>query len=547
MNDFKKLIPLIGFTLMLSLNSAADTVSCTAEKRYTGRGWLPKYFEIELTADRSRGDIIEPKRQQFGQVPFEKSFVGSSMWARGKGTVTRGSQKGTFYNYTLQLDFKEGESEALVKMAMHGYHDVVQKYNCRSGSRVISQPEPRATQPPPTPNVPKPSGNSSSFATLWEKNGGEILGKQGRSPDIESTPAQTVQPNNPTIQPPLRPQIVKIDPRVEGKNGLIQFTIQNQQSVQRVFVNDTDLSAQGPDYFWSGYIPLGESTIEIKVISRSGITVKQAVQLVRSTDTLVAKRNLPPIDPTNGLKANLAKETLAIIIGIDEYETLGSATFADRDASLFFDVAQENFGINATNIKFLLNEEATRLNLLEAFRDWARYKNQSGTADIVLFFAGHGRTDDRGETSYLLPHNVRSSLIEESALGLNTVLETLADSTSGQIIAFVDACYSGGSRTGESLVAGRPLIVVQKQTLTRENVTLFSASGEQQIAKVIDEIKHGAFSYALMRALTGEGDIDNDGKVTSSELSTFITEFVTRNVKDQNPELKGANWALNFK
>jgi len=527
-----------GFSLVIALSSTTEAayVSCQADNAYTGRGWLPKVFQIEIASDRQKAEVIEPKREQFGLIPFETGLIGSSFWARGKGKVTgRGSDRGQTYNYTLQLDFYEGDTRAKAVMAMQGYHDVIQTYRCKS-----SMPSTSNIQSSQTPI----QGGKSSFADLWQKNGGAILG-QNAVPPAGSPVTKTAPPSSKAIAE--RPEIIQLDPRVEGKNGFVQFSVTNPETVAQVYVGDTDVSAQRPNFLWSGYIPIGESTIEIRVVGKNGVTVSKTVTLSRSNEPVMAKRDLPPIDPTAGYRAKPNPKTLAIIVGVEDYETISPATYAERDASLFFDIAQEKFGVTPENIKLLLGKKATRLNLLEAIRDWAKYKNASGTADIIVFYAGHGRTDDDGKNAYLLPFNVRASLIEESSIGLTQALETLADSTEGRVIAFIDACYSGGSRTGESLVAGRPLIVVQKQRLTRPNITLFSASSEKQIAKVLDEVRHGAFSYALMRGLTGNSDKDGDGRVTATELSDFITELVIRNVKNQTPEVSGASWSLNVK
>ena len=67
-----------------SVGVEAKVLSCEATKG-NGRGWIgPREFRIDLANDRKTTQVISPITEVFGAKPFEKSFLGSSLWSRGK-------------------------------------------------------------------------------------------------------------------------------------------------------------------------------------------------------------------------------------------------------------------------------------------------------------------------------------------------------------------------------------------------------------------------------------------------------------------------------
>ena len=175
-----------------SLNTYAKVIYCHASDPYTGRGWLPKAFKTEISADRKEATIIEPKSDYFGSTPFKKNLIGVSLWARGKGKVTAGAGKGTYYNYRLQLDFSEGDSKAKAKMKMQGYRDIVQAYQCKFSSApaclsAVNTSNPRSAAKLNLKQAPV-------FSELWEKNCGIVLGKNYKQ---KSPKAESVAPSGP--------------------------------------------------------------------------------------------------------------------------------------------------------------------------------------------------------------------------------------------------------------------------------------------------------------------------------------------------------------
>ena len=110
---------------------------------------------------------------------------------------------------------------------------------------------------------------------------------------------------------------------------------------------------------------------------------------------------------------------------------------------------------------------------------------------------------------------------------------------------FFDTCFSGISRDEKTLLASaRPIrITADEQNDIPENFTIFSASQLDQISSGLSEVKHGIFSYYLMKGLEGKADTNNDRKITNGELLTYLDDNISQKASElgrqQNPSLAG--------
>jgi len=108
----------------------------------------------------------------------------------------------------------------------------------------------------------------------------------------------------------------------------------------------------------------------------------------------------------------------------------------------------------------------------------------------------------------------------------------------------MDACYSGQIRTGDTLLASaRPIAIKSNATSFPTEFTVFTASAPDQIASSSPELKHGIFSYYVMKGMEGDADENKDGKITAGEMQSYIAEMVRRQAmtlnRKQNPQFVG--------
>ena len=72
---------------------------------------------------------------------------------------------------------------------------------------------------------------------------------------------------------------------------------------------------------------------------------------------------------------------------------------------------------------------------------------------------------------------------------------------------------------------------------------MITASANDQISWSSPELRHGVFSYYLMKAMEGDADANKDGRITAGELQEYLAEMVGRQAmgmsRRQQPQLFG--------
>ena len=109
---------------------------------------------------------------------------------------------------------------------------------------------------------------------------------------------------------------------------------------------------------------------------------------------------------------------------------------------------------------------------------------------------------------------------------------------------FIDACYSGQTRGGEVLIAGlKPIALKADEKVYPPEFTVITASAADQFSSASQDLKHGIFSFYLMKGMEGDADLNKDGKMTSGELQRYLSEMVGRQAmglnRTQNTQLFG--------
>jgi hypothetical protein len=118
-------------SLLLVSVAEAKVLSCKADIGEDSKGWIPDRFVIDISDDRELIEVLNPVTDVFGAKAFEKAFIGSSYWSRGKGK----SKQGETYNFQLQLSLKENDSRYSMELSMQGYNPLRMKGSCsESGS-----------------------------------------------------------------------------------------------------------------------------------------------------------------------------------------------------------------------------------------------------------------------------------------------------------------------------------------------------------------------------------------------------------------------------
>ena len=234
------------------------------------------------------------------------------------------------------------------------------------------------------------------------------------------------------------------------------------------------------------------------------------------------------LKPEN-IKRVPARDAVAIIIGIQNYKRVPKAEFANNDAKEFYEYAIRGLGIKPENIKLLVDEEADELEIVKAFENWLPLQVNKNKTDVYVFYSGHGLPSPDGQSLYFLPYGVDKQYLARTAVGQKEVVALLTASKPKSVTMFIDACYSGQTRGGETLLASaKPLALKTDTNVFPSNFTVISASANDQISSSSPELKHGIFSFYLMKGMEGDADGNKDGKITTGEMQEYLSDKVSR-------------------
>ena len=241
----------------------------------------------------------------------------------------------------------------------------------------------------------------------------------------------------------------------------------------------------------------------------------------------------------------------AVAIGISKYlnadRGIPQLQFAHRDAIAFMDFLQspQGGGFPSSNIKLLINEQATTRNIRSALFTFLK---QAGKDDLVLiYFAGHGAPEvGRPDNLYLLSYDTDVDDMASTAFpmwDMETALKRYINAE--RVVVLADACHSAGvgGEAGFRSVGNTNLINTYLSNLqkTKPGRVTITASEANELSREGKEWEnHGVFTYYLLKALKGGADQDGNGIVTITEAFNYVNNKVRRSTNSQqHPNIQG--------
>ncbi|MEO0112254.1 MAG: PQQ-binding-like beta-propeller repeat protein [candidate division WOR-3 bacterium] len=239
---------------------------------------------------------------------------------------------------------------------------------------------------------------------------------------------------------------------------------------------------------------------------------------------------------------------ICVIFGIEKYKYAPEATFANRDAVIFYEYAKQVFGIPEKNIYIRTNEDATKGEFDKVFgKDGWLKRRVREESDVIIYFSGHGSPDIKTQKGYLIPYDIDPNYAS-SGVAISEILNLLDEIKAKSVIFFIDACFSGRGREGNMILAKAKPIISPKIEKISQKVSILSSSSGGEISSSYPEMQHGLFTYYLLKGLGGEGDLNRDKKITLKELADYVIEKVSSKAREldreQTPEFQGIDKKL---
>ncbi len=372
---------------------------------------------------------------------------------------------------------------------------------------------------------------------LVNQDAGRVKALEQRLAKLEAEKKTKQQAISQDTQPPLLRIFAKY---TEDETGVFEGSVTDNLEVAELRVNGRPIAFDSSGRFThKEYLPSGGLEFIIVAIDRAGLKTMETVRLNREAPKQVAQVAFDSLNPTTrSVKAN--NNAIALVVGVSEYSLTAPAEFADRDAEVFYDYARLKLGIPQERIQTLVNDSASVVGLLSGINKWLKRSVRRGESDVYVFFAGHGLASDDGNTAYLIPYDGVPDFLERTAISRDEIFSEIASVNPKSVTVFLDTCYSGDTRGGSRLITGRPLRIKVLEETVPQKFTVLTAAGRDQIAKPLQEAKHGLFSYFLMKGMEGDADTNNDNAITARELHAFVKQnVIQQSGGSQVPELQG--------
>lgn len=291
-------------------------------------------------------------------------------------------------------------------------------------------------------------------------------------------------------------------------------------------------------------------------------------------------------------KPQTRSDLWALLIGVSEYKKFDELErrvqdlgFASNDAIEMKNILQQTIGLPSFQTELLLNEDATKVNILDRMTNWLTGVHPNDT--VIIYFSGHGSAladldgdEGDGYDECLLPHDTDRT--DPTTVLLDDELaDVLSLIPAKYIILIFDSCHSGGALRGfgndnilvaemmpstledvEPYFRGKFVPMMRSDQVDidvrgPENVRTANYAGVRttnyeemapfgqiflaacqpnQLSVEISSLGHGAFTFYLIHGLReGYADLDMDHRISIEEWFDYTSSAMLSSNISQQP------------
>jgi len=232
----------------------------------------------------------------------------------------------------------------------------------------------------------------------------------------------------------------------------------------------------------------------------------------------------------------------AVVVGVEDYLRVPGVPGAKSNAKLWYQYLTETRGAPVQNVKLLINDDATREEILSATRKAASRVQPGGTLWFV--FVGHGAPGVDGKDGVLVGVDAqqKADSLETRSVRREELLKELGQSKAGSVVVLLDACFSGRGQDGSEIISGlQPLVAIPTVGVRDSRVVVLTAARGNQYAGALPGAYRPAFSYLVLGGLRGWAGKGAKVAVTAGELLNYATNALEATLRGraQTPELIG--------
>lgn len=260
-------------------------------------------------------------------------------------------------------------------------------------------------------------------------------------------------------------------------------------------------------------------------------------------------------------------QSLAIVIGIDEYEHIPKLKNAVADAQELAKVLKERYGYK---VLLLCNKEANKKELDELLTNLKQQTiqfddkliNVEKNDRVLFYFAGHGFAEDAQDneegkpSGYFMPQDAVDDN-KETWLPMQTLHKAFTDLNCHHLLMILDCCFAGRiSWVGSGRNAARSRKLFQQSydrfIKNRTQQIITSAAHDEEARDVSRFVQrgekngHSPFAHFLLKMLRADSDggkdklieaIVDDKVITVQGVFTYLQNQLAKEKEEQTPGL----------
>ena len=225
------------------------------------------------------------------------------------------------------------------------------------------------------------------------------------------------------------------------------------------------------------------------------------------------------------LEIIMDESDLAVVIGIEKYQSLPKSDYSKNDAGIVKDYIKA-LGFQERNIEFITDERATKSGIAKSIEAWLpnRVKKDSR---VFIYYSGHGAPNPSTGEAFIVPYDGDPNYLDVTGYPMKRLYEKLGRLQASEVIVVLDSCFSGAG--GRSVLAkgARPLVMTSQSAVLPQNMVVLSATQSSQISTSSQEKGHGIFTYYFLKAL-------KNGKKSAAEIYEYVKPYVEDDAKSIN-------------
>ncbi len=328
-----------------------------------------------------------------------------------------------------------------------------------------------------------------------------------------------------------RPDI-SIDSLAPGEHRIIDYTFSvtneffGDSLAVMLSVNESTNSSNIHDAF---KVKMGEYLVSATSLDLSGTIAQKKVTNIQEATLRLQSELLEDI-PVGASNPN----RYALIIGNEDYkshvrtESEINVPYAIKDAVVFQEYCLKSFGIPEYQISIVDN--ATHAIMGQEIDRLLKIAQSNPQAEIFFYYSGHGCPDKQGNESFLLPVDVKGESAGKYGISLSKLYDEFAKSDA-KIFVFLDACFSGGHKSEEPLLAQKGVKLDADLGMPDNHTISFASSRGTQTSNVYHAKQQGYFTYFLLKTLQ-----EAKGDITMGEWFDRTADAVKKEIAKENKE-----------